>query len=112
MFDPLYINKGCQYFARERLQTTALFLFLKPITAFQPCYLSINATQDNTHICLGANSFDLFLLRKISQKYLERLFILKSLIKPRNTAPLVLIENTTTATEHALSLLLQKITLI
>lgn len=106
---PIYLNKITKSFIKDRQPFTSFSLFHKPSTSFQTSYLSINPNQDNANLVLGLNSFDRFLLRKISQKYLERLFILRLLIKPIKTNSLVLLENTTTSIEHALSLLLQTI---
>jgi hypothetical protein len=109
---PLYLNKVVKPYSKENISAVNFYLFLKANKTYQPAFLSINPNQENINLCLRQNSFDQFILKKVSQKYLERLFLLHSLIKPKKTQALILIENTTTSSKHALSILLQKITSI
>jgi hypothetical protein len=109
---PFYINKIIKGYSKENQSTTNFYFFLKSIKAFQTAYLSLNPNQENVSLCLRQTSFDRFILRKISQKYLERLFLIYSIVKPKKNQSLVFIENTTTSIHYALSILFQKITSI
>nr|ADZ99040.1 NADH dehydrogenase subunit G [Physarum polycephalum] len=109
---PLYINKTINIYSKEKQSGINFYLFLKSNKTFQPAFLSLNINQENINLCLGQNSFDQFILRKVSQRYLERLFLLYLIIKPKQINSLVLLANTTTTTKYDLSLLSQTITSI
>jgi hypothetical protein len=106
---PLYLNKINKLFPKENQASLNLYLFTKSNKIYQPSFLSLNQVHNYTNLCLKQNSFDQFILRKVSLKYLERLCLLSSLLKPKKTNTLVLLENTTTSNINALSLLLQTI---
>jgi len=109
---PVYITKIVKSFSKENQSALNFYLFLRSNKIFQPAFLSLNANQENVDLCLRQNSFDQFISKKVSQRYLERLFLLYSILKPRQIDSLILLENITITTNHALSLLLQTITTI
>ena len=100
------MNSINKVFVKDRLISLFFSFFLKASTIFQAPFLSINQHQNSTSLILSLNSFDRFLLRKISQRYLERLFILDAVIKAIKLRSLILLDNITTFNTHDISILL------
>jgi hypothetical protein len=109
---PLYLNKTMRIYSKEIQSSVNLYLFMKSNKIYQPSFLSLNSNHANTSLSIGQHGFDQFILKKISQKYLERLSLLYYILRPKKNNTLVLLETTTITNKNALSLLLQTITSI
>ena len=78
---PLYLNKNYDSFNITEKSELNLQMFHKNKKLFKNPFISLSA-DINANICLKPNSFDKFLQKKISHKYMERIFLLSSLLKP------------------------------
>jgi hypothetical protein len=101
---PMYLNTITPAYSKETEAALMFQFFLKPRKTFQPVFLSSNVIQGMTSLCLHQNSFDHFVLKKFSQKYLERLMMLYSLVKSVQTTAIFPLE---LLLENASSILFQ-----
>jgi hypothetical protein len=92
---PLYLNRMTPAYYKEAEAALNFEFFLKPRKTFQAVFLSANIIHGMTSLCLRQSSFDHFVLKRISHKYLERLMMLDCLIKSVQIATIFPIENFT-----------------
>jgi hypothetical protein len=81
---PRYLNKVTnKYYNLD--QPSLNFIFsLRSKQIYQPIFLSNDKDQYKSNLSIGFNSFDQFVLKQINHKFLERLFILASILKPQS----------------------------
>ena len=82
------------------------YLFLKTIKNFSQIFLTISPNTTETKINIKKNNFDKFKIKKITQKYLERIFLLYSLMTPAKQNSLIQLKNSFIITD-AIPLLFQ-----
>lgn len=89
---PQYMTKQVNKLGKERYMSMYIALFQKTGFQFHTAYMSLNQKGYKANINLNKNNFDYLLIRTMTQKYVERIFIMLSLIYPRIRETILLIE--------------------
>jgi len=104
---PRYLNRTEIVYDHHMKSSLNIIFSLRSKKVFQPVFLSNNKDQQNTNLIIGHNTFDHFVLKKINHKFIERLFILYSIIKPSQTKTFNTIDLLKTNNQNDLSILFQ-----
>jgi hypothetical protein len=97
---PLYLNQKYNSYNKYEDKKTLFTFFKKDRKTFDLSFVTSTLLLGHTQLCLQPNSFDHFIQKKISNKYLERLILLYNLIRLEKKVSTYLIKNMTTMSEE------------
>jgi hypothetical protein len=97
---PLYLNQKYNSYNKFENKKINFQIFKKDRKTFDLSFISSILSLNNSQLCIQPHSFDKFIQKKISNKYLERIFLLYNLIKLEEKIPKYLIKNITLISEE------------
>jgi len=79
---PRYLNRSTSYFNNLVKANLNIVFSARSKKMLQPIFLTNNYNQSGASLVIGQNTFDQFILKQVNHKFLTRLFLLASIIKP------------------------------
>ena len=89
---PRYMTRQVKKLNKERYINIYLALYQKKVYQFHNSYITLNQKNNKTNMNLNKTQFDCFVLREMTQKCMERIFLVLSLMYPKIKETILLIE--------------------